>query len=126
MDALVSVHSVLRWVVLAALLGAGTYGLVQAQRPVPFDRRVFAASAVVVDVQVAIGVALYFLEDGFEQGVFIAAIHPVLMIGGLAVAHASLGRARTLAEPRSGYRAAALGALFALIVITLGIPWARD
>lgn len=143
MDALLVAHSLLRWVVLAALVGLGGWGLVQAPSARRFDARPFTLGAVLIDVQVLIGIAVYVLGGWWEvpetaswtDRVLIPFIHPPAMLLALGVVHAALGRARrryaageTGGDPtgaRDAYRTASVGYLFSLIVIALAIPWVR-
>jgi hypothetical protein len=123
-EVLVTVHSVLRWLVLAALLGGGAYALLKTPAGGPFHRLPFSLGAGVVDLQVAIGVALYFLNDGYRQNPFIAVIHPVAMVLALGVVH--LGVARAAARGGgAAYRTVGVAFLSALVVVALGIPWQR-
>lgn len=143
MDTLVVVHSVLRWVVLAALLGLGAWGLVQAPKAVRFDPRPFSFGAVIVDIQVLIGIVLYAGNGWYDvpdaaswtNRVLIPYIHPLAMLAALGVVHAALSRARRrdaaaetggdVTGARDAYRAVGVGYLFSLIVIVLAIPWVR-
>ncbi len=124
METLVTVHSVLRWLVLAALLGGATYALVGGAREDHFSDRPFVFLAIVVDVQVAIGIALYLLGDGFRQGFFIAVIHPLAMLVALAAVHIGVSRARGHGG-LGAFRTVGASWLFALVVVALGIPWQR-
>lgn len=123
-DLLVSTHSGLRWFVLGVLLVGGAYALLQAPRPVPFRRTPFTLGVAVVDLQVALGIALYLLNDGWRQGFFIARIHPAVMLTAAVVVHVGAGRARRR-EGREAWRAAGATFLLALVLVTLGIPWQR-
>lgn len=123
METLVAVHSVLRWFVLAALLGGGTYALLRGPRG-DFCDRPFTLMAIVVDVQVATGIALYLLGGGVHQGPFIAVIHPLAMLVALAAVHASIARARSRGG-QAAFRTVGASWLFALVVVALSIPWER-
>lgn len=123
-DLLVDIHSVLRWVVLVAIAGGGAWALLQAPRGKAFDRAPFAAAGVVVDLQVALGIAIYLIDGAWRSGAFFAVIHPVLMLAALALVHIGIGRARSR-EGGDAYRSVGAAFLFAFILIALGIPWAR-
>ena len=106
MDVLVTIHSVFRWVVLAALVGAAIYGVVRALRRDPWSpgsARPFAIATVVLDIQVLIGIVLWILSQGWEANPFLAIIHPVVMLLAVGVAHVAVRRSRA-----NGARAARL------------------
>ncbi len=124
METLVALHSVLRWFVLATLVGGGTYALVRGQQEGPFSDRPFALLAVVVDLQVALGIVLYLLRSGFRQGFFIAVIHPLAMLVALAAVHIGVSRGRARGRV-AAFRTVGASWLFALVVVALGIPWQR-
>ncbi len=123
-DLLVSIHSWLRWVVLGALLLGGAYALLQAPRPVPFRRAPFTLMMAVVDVQVALGIGLYLLNDGWRQGFFIARIHPAVMLAAAVALHIGAVRARRRGG-REAWRVIGVSFLLALVLVILGIPWQR-
>ncbi|MFN2555267.1 MAG: hypothetical protein ABR592_00065 [Nitriliruptorales bacterium] len=123
-DLLIEIHSVLRWFVLGVLLLGGAYALLQAPRPVPFRRTPVTLMVAVVDLQVALGIGLYLLNDGWRQGFFVARIHPAVMLVALAVVHIGAVRARR----RGGGEAwRTIGATFllAFVLVILAIPWQR-
>ncbi len=123
-DLLVSIHSALRWIVLAVLLVGGAYALLQAPRPVPFRRAPFTLMVAVVDLQVALGIGLYLLNDGWRQGFFIARIHPAVMLAAAVVLHIGAVSARRRGG-REAWRVIGITFLLALVLVILGIPWQR-
>lgn len=125
MDILLSIHSILRWVVLAVLLGVGAYALLRAPTGEPFGDRPFAVSAVLFDVQVLIGIVLYLSGDAWEENAFIAMVHPGVMIATLALVHIAIAGARRQDTPQRAYRRVGAAFLFALLLVALAIPWAR-
>ncbi|HEX2027538.1 MAG TPA: hypothetical protein VHF25_06010 [Nitriliruptorales bacterium] len=124
-DALVAIHSVLRWVVLAGLVAGGGWALLRAPIAPTFRAQPFALVAAVVDVQVLLGILLYLVKRGWTQGVFIAAIHPVVMLAALALVHVGLVGARRRHTPLDAHRAIGAAYLFALAVVAFGVPWYR-
>lgn len=122
-DLLADIHSVLRWVVLLAIAGGGSYALLQAPRGVPFRRAPFAAAAVIVDIQVAIGVAIYLIDGAWNSGAFFAVIHPVVMLAALGLIHVGVARSRAR-EGGDAYRVVGAAFLFAFILVALAVPWA--
>ncbi len=123
-ELLVEIHSVLRWFVLGVLLLGGAYALLQAPRPLPFRRTPFTLGVAVVDLQVALGIALYLLNQGWRQDFFIARVHPAVMLVALVVVHVGAVRARRRTG-REAWRAIGAAFLLALVLVILGIPWQR-
>lgn len=127
MSTLVTVHSLYRWVVLGALLLAAAYGFVRfAQRSgwnAGSDRPV-ALTAVLLDLQVALGIVLWIGQRTWEGGVYFLAIHPGVMLAGLAVAHVAVARARRR-RARASFLIAGVGLLVALALVVAGVPWNR-
>ncbi len=123
-ELLVAIHSELRWLVLGVLLVGGAYALLQAPRPVPFRRAPFTILVAVVDLQVALGIGLYLLNDGWRQGFFIARIHPAVMLMAAVVVHLGAIRARSRGG-REAWRLTGVSLLLALVLVILAIPWQR-
>ncbi|MDQ3931513.1 MAG: hypothetical protein M3252_01555 [Actinomycetota bacterium] len=124
-DLLVTIHSVLRWFVLGVLLLDGAYALLQAPRSVPYRRAPFALGVAIVDVQVVLGVVLYLINAGWRQDFFIARIHPAVMLVAAVVVHLGAVRARRHGG-REAWRTVGAAFLFALVLVTLAIPWQRS
>ncbi|MCS6802822.1 MAG: hypothetical protein RMM58_00160 [Chloroflexota bacterium] len=136
-DALVALHNVLRWVVVAAAVialvnaFAGWFG----NRPwTARDRRLGAFFAISMDVQVALGLILWVrfvltLPGGFEAAMgegalrFFALEHLVGMIVALVLIHAGQILGRRAASDRGQFRLNALFFLVATLVILAAIPW---
>ena len=123
-DLLVAIHSELRWLVLGVLLLGGAYALLQAPRPVPFRSAPFTVVVAVVDLQVALGIGLYLLNDGWRQGFFIGRIHPAVMLTAAVVVHVGAIRARRRGG-RDAWRVVGVSLLLALVLVILAIPWQR-
>ncbi|MBW3576391.1 MAG: hypothetical protein KY462_01370 [Actinobacteria bacterium] len=124
-DFLVNVHSMLRWFVVVGLIGGGAYALLRAPSDRRFEPRVFVAAAIIVDVEVTLGILLYLVNAGWGQGLFMAVIHPAMSIAGLGLVHAGLVRARRSDIPGDAYRTVGAAFLVGIIVIVLGVPWGR-
>jgi hypothetical protein len=116
-------HSLLRWLVLAA-------GLYAVARAFGRDGRAGRWFAILLDVQVLVGLILYWLSPITSSAVanmgaamqnrvarFWAVEHGFSMLVALALAHIGLARAK------KGKRGAALMYVLALIAVLLGIPW---
>lgn len=124
MDILLTIHSILRWVVLAVLLGGGAYALLRAPMDEAFDDRPFVVSAVIIDIQVLIGIVLYVVQGAWGDNAFIAVVHPVVMIAMLALVHVAIAGARREDTSQRAHRRVGAAFLFGLLLVALAIPWA--
>jgi hypothetical protein len=138
--ATVTLHSLLRWLVLAFALVAiirayaGWFG----NRPwTPLDDRAGKLLAISVDVQMLVGLVLYGLLSPItwtafaDMGAamrdatlrFYAVEHLVLMVIAIALVHVGLARARKAAPGTKQHRTAAIFYTLALVLVFAGIPW---
>lgn len=123
-DTLVTIHSIWRWLVLVGLVVAVVYGFTRSSDAAPLDKstaRPFTFALIMLDVQVLIGLLVWFTVGGWDLNVFLAWIHPIGMLGALGVGHALVGRAVRSGGTR-GYRGAAVGVLAALAIVSALIP----
>jgi hypothetical protein len=128
MDVLVSIHSLLRWVVLAAALVALVVAALAWLGSATTDRQGRLATLIFVvsiDVQVIVGILIYLLGNFWlYPNTQIRIEHPVMMLLALAVSHLAAARARR----SSGLPAARLRTIsiaVSLLLILVGIPWIR-
>lgn len=124
METIVDIHSWLRWLVLLALVPGTILGFVWAATKRAWMDVPYAVAAIIVDVQVTLGIILYIFNQGWELGFFIAVIHPVLMLAAVAVLHITVKRARTQGGPPA-HSTAAIGLLITLVLVVGAIPWQR-
>jgi hypothetical protein len=127
MDLLIDIHSWLRWLVLAVAVAvpvvaytryrSGTAWVAGSDRP-------FALAAVVVDLQVALGIVIWIGERSWSGSAFFAFVHPLAMLAALAAIHVGVGRARREASTRS-YLVVAVAFLVGLVLVVAGVPWFR-
>jgi heme A synthase len=133
-NALLLVHSVLRWAVIASgLVAAAT-----AWREVSGWRSVRSALVftILIDIQVLAGLLLYFVLSPTTRAAlhnfgaamssdvlrFWAVEHPFGMIVGLALAHVARAKLRRASDVRQRRRAAVyVGVAVAVIILTT--PW---
>jgi hypothetical protein len=133
------IHNVLRWIVLLVGLWAvvrAWWGLLARREWVKWDRRagVFFSSA--LDIQLLLGVVLYFINPliqiayqdfGAAMGAavsrFFTVEHVTYACAALVLAH--LGNAATKKAPTTStrFRRSVLLFTLALVVLLLGIPW---
>jgi hypothetical protein len=143
-DALLVVHSFTRWCVLLA----AAFTLAHALRPLwasaarPLDPRVGRVFVACVDVQVSLGLSLYFVVSPFaraarmlwaEQGLaalwadrqlrFFGLIHPCLALLAACLAHAAWVGVRRAETDASSRRWLGAGAALALVIFLAAVPW---
>ncbi len=124
MDIIIDIHSWLRWLVLLALIGGAGIGFVRNSRGEPWQAGFFSLAVIVVDVQVLLGIIIWVFNSGWEAGFFFAVLHPLMMLGALAIAHIGLVRARRLNAPRSNL-IIAWSFLGSLVLVVMAVPWDR-
>lgn len=124
METLVDIHSWLRWLVLAAVGAAAVAGFVGFSTKKDWNDRGYSIAAIIVDVQVTIGLILWLFNEGWDQGFFIAVIHPVLMLAAVAVVHIVIKRARAQGGSQA-HLTAAIGMTVSLVLIIAAVPWQR-
>lgn len=129
MDTLVSIHSILRWIVLLAALvslGAALAGWLGSAVPERTTRQAMLAYAVALDVQVLLGIAVWVLGNYWQSNIRQFKFeHPLIMLVALVVAHVAAARARRAHGPVAGARVRAIGTAASLVLILIGIPWGR-
>lgn len=124
MDTLVAAHSGLRWLVLIALLGVVVVGFMRSSAEASPTDRWLQWVAILFDIQVTIGIILYFVNAGWDEGGFIAVFHPLAMLAAIAVFHIGLSRGRRQTGG-AGWRTVALMTLLSLVLVVAGVPWQR-
>jgi hypothetical protein len=118
---MVTLHSVLRWLVLLGAVGALIgYGRALARsRLDDLAKRLGSIYAMVLGVQFLAGLVLWLVQSRWSgDDVFRSFIHPVLMLIAIGIASAGTARAR-----RTGSAVTGLVAVVAsLVIIVLAIP----
>ncbi len=123
---LLNFHSIFRWVVLLAAVGAIALATLSATGSRPWDALSNSSSlafTVAMDVQLLIGLALWVAEHRWSiNDAGLTWAHPLLMIAAVGLAHVGRERAdKALGDKRRG----ATAALFfgaSLLVILIAIP----
>jgi len=135
-------HSFVRWlVVLAAVAAVGLafYGWLGKKSWTALDERVGMLFPMILDIQVLIGIILYFFASPLTLGllrnfqgamsnpeaVFIGVEHSITMLVALAVAHIGRSISRKAVEPGAKHRAAALLFGLSVLLVIVTIPWSR-
>jgi hypothetical protein len=129
MDTLVSIHSVLRWIVLLAgiaavvVAAAGWLGTATSEKT---GRQAMLAYAIALDIQVVLGIVIWVMGNYWQSNIRQFKFeHPIIMLLALAVAHIAAARARRGHSPTGAARTRTIGAAVSLVLILLGIPWNR-
>ena len=129
MDALVSIHSVLRWVVLLAgvvALGVALAGWLGSSASERSTRQSMLVYAISLDVQVLLGIVIWVMCNYWQSEIRQFNFeHPTMMLLALIVAHVAAARARRAPSPIAAARGRAIGAAVSLVLVLLGIPWNR-
>jgi hypothetical protein len=137
---LLPIHSILRWVILAA----GLYAILRAfvgwlgkKDWTRADHRAGAWFTIALDMQLLVGLLLYFVASPLVTGAlrnfggamqnptarFFAVEHVFLMVLALGIAHGGRTLSRRASASLAKHRWAALFFTLALVVILLAIPW---
>lgn len=134
-----TIHSILRWLVilLAVLALARMYSGWLGSKPwTKGDDRAGLLFTIVFDLQVLVGLILYFflspITSGFLGGtvtaggpgvLFFGIEHIVVMLIALGVAHMGRSMAKKAATDQEKFRRASLFFTFAVVLVLLAIPW---
>jgi len=127
MDWLAELHSIWRYAVLIAGLGALIFGFMAMTGARPWDALTERRSAIfpiVMDVQLLIGLAVWFFTSWPRADTYLAWIHPGLMILAIGLAHA--GRALSEREGDSNAKGLRAAIFFgaSLFIVVIAIPFA--
>lgn len=136
---LLMVHSLVRWLVLAALAVRAARGIVAWQMRAPWtnvDRLVSLAAMILTDVQLSLGLIVFAtsptiqgaladpggaMKDGAIRLRFVE--HPVMMVVGVILVHVAYAIGKRSGDDARRHRVAGLLTLVALLVILARIPW---
>jgi heme A synthase len=77
---------------------------------------VYRVTAVVVDIQVALGIVIWLANAGWAQGFMQGWLHPILGLAALGVLHAFIGRARK-GHPEVANRTVRIGLVVAIVLV---------
>ena len=125
MEWVVTVHSYWRWVVLLVGLAAIVLAVMAMTGRRPWDGlsdRLSLFFTITMDIQLLIGIVVWISEQKWSGDVMLGFVHPLAMIGAVALAH--IGRARSDRErdDRQKGRQAALFFVASFVVILVAIP----
>jgi len=125
MEWVVTLHSYWRWVVLLLGLAAIVLALMSAFGSRPWDStsdRVSLFFTIAMDIQLLIGIVVWISEQAWSKDVVIGWLHPLAMIGAVALAHVGRVRADRAASDHDKGRQAALFFVLSFVVILIAIP----
>lgn len=133
-------HNLLRWaVVVFGLLAAGRalIGWFGRRGWLPLDNRLGLFFTISLDIQVLLGLLLYFVFSptttnyfsrlgeamSIPQVRFYLIEHSLIMLVALVLAHIGRSRAKKAPNPLARHRAAAIFYTIAIILVLIAIPW---
>ena len=141
---LLAIHNIVRWVVV--ILGAlavlrAFIGWIGKQAWIPADRKIGSFFTISLDIQMLLGLILYLAFSpyglsafrnfelsaimGQSEMRFFALEHILFMVLAVVFAHLGTSLARKADKPNQRHRLAATWFGLALLLIVLGMPWAR-
>lgn len=92
-DFLINAHSGWQYVALVALVVSLVFAF-RSREMVPPAEMIHRITAIVVDIQVALGIAVWIDTSAWSGGFAQAWVHPIAGLAALAVLHVFIGRAR--------------------------------
>ena len=136
----ITVHSGLRWVLLALLLTVIVQAVRSWRSAAPFEKKhriLVAATVGMADLQLLLGLGLYFgLTDRFKTLIadpgnvmrtselrFFAVEHIFGMLLALALLHVTSVRAKRAEDHTTAWKRIMIGFIVALLIIAASIPW---
>lgn len=138
-NALLQVHSIIRWIILILILVVIIRSWIRKRNHQPFIKtdKLYALLAVIfLDLQVLLGIYLYFtwrLTDhplkqikhmsSNHEARFWVLEHPICMGLAFLLLHFAAIRSRRTAIDEKKFRILFMWFLIALILILIGIPW---
>jgi len=128
-ESLVSLHVIVRWVVLASALAAIVAILLARGRGGwnPTAHFWTQAYAWILGLQSAIGIVLWVSQRRWEGGdTFLSFIHPAVMLAMVGVAHGGLAQAYRLKDPLVANTRALLVVAVTFAIVLVTIPWFVD
>lgn len=123
-ETLVSIHRWSGYVVFLVVLVAVVIAFNRAKNAQEFEAGAFSVTAILLDVQVTLGLILYGVGQYWSgDAPLVQYVHPVVMLAALGVAHAGLGGARKEQMAVDAHRK--VGRMFAiataLLVVGIGV-----
>ena len=121
-DTLFTIHRISGYVVFVIVLIAAFAAFNRARNAQAFEAAVFSVTAVLLDIQVLLGIALYGSGQYWEgDAPFIQYVHPVVMLIALVAAHVGLARARREQMAAAAHRLVGRWFVIATVLVAAGI-----
>lgn len=121
-DILREAHSGIRWLVLIALLATIVVAFVRSSSQVAPTASWLRWVGGLFGLQVLLGIIIYFIDQGWEMGGFIAVWHPIGMISAIGVFNVGVERGRKRGGG-AGWRTIGLMTLVSLVLVVAAVPW---
>lgn len=118
-DFLINAHSGWQYVVLAVLVVALFFAFRTRELTAPAETT-YRITAVVVDIQVALGLGVWFATSAWNQEFVQAWVHPIAGLAALGVLHAFISRARK-SDREIANTIARNGLVIALVLVVAAI-----
>jgi len=118
-DFFLTAHSWWQYLVLAAIVVSLFYAFRSAAMDSTAET-VYRITAVVVDIQVALGLVVWLSNSGWSLGFAQGWLHPILGLAALGVLHAFIGRARSGPLEKAN-RTVRTGLLVAILLVVAAI-----
>ena len=118
-DFLINAHSGWQYVVLVALL-VSLFFAFRRQEMTSMAENTYRITAVLVDIQVALGIAVWVATSAWSGEFVQAWVHPIAGLAAIGVLHAFIGRARR-DESGNANRIVRNGLIIALALVVAAI-----
>jgi heme A synthase len=118
-DFLISAHSGWQYVALVALL-VSLFLAFRTTEMTSAAETSYRVTSVAVDIQVALGIAVWIATSAWSQEFLQAWVHPISGLAAIGVLHAFIGRARK-ADPATANRIARNGLIITVILVVAAI-----
>ena len=121
---LLGFHGLFRWLVLVAAIAAifvAFSGWSGAKPPSPNLRRFSVIFVIAMDIELLVGLLLYFGASIELRSAFLA--HGALMLLAVVCAHVGGALSRKASTDLMKYRGAAIAYTISLLVMLAGMPW---
>lgn len=125
-ESLISLHMVVRWLILASAVAA-IVAILLARGRGGWNRTAHfwtQAYAWLLGIQSIIGIGLWIGERRWEGGnAFLSFIHPAVMLVAVAIAHGGLAQAYRQPDPQATNRRALVVVVLTFVIVLVTIPW---
>lgn len=118
METLLSVHRYAGYAVFLIVLWAAATAFARGRNAQDFSRTPFVLTAVLLDIQVLIGLVLYGLDQYWESDeALIAYVHPAIMLVAMVMAHIGIRAADREQMVQDAHRK--VGRVFVAVLVLL-------